>query len=119
MTRALARTMAATTLAVTLFGCGSTSTEPSADNGTITATTSLQFTPATITVSRTGGSAQVTWAFQSVSHTVSWDSQPSGAVVSDIGSTQSASVARGFSVAGTYQYHCEIHDEMHGTVVVE
>lgn len=118
MIRALARTTAAITLAATLFGCGSSSTEPNT-HGTVTATTDLQYTPSTITVSRTGGSAQVTWVFQSVMHTVDWNSQPSGAAVSDIDGTSNASVTRTFTEAGTYQYHCDFHNQMTGTVVVE
>jgi plastocyanin len=117
MTRALARTVAFT-LAATLMGCGSASTEPAPDPGVVTATSSMTFTPQTVTVNR-GATASVTWVFQNVNHTVTWDSQPSGAAVADIGSTSGASVARSFSVAGTYQYHCSIHDSMSGTVIVE
>ena len=84
----------------------------------VTATSSLSFTPPTVTVSRSAGTA-VTWVFQTVNHTVTWDSQPSGAAVSDIGSTSGASVVRSFTVAGTYHYHCSIHGSMSGTVIVE
>jgi plastocyanin len=54
-----------------------------------------------------------------VGHTVSWDSQPSGAAVADIGVSSSTNVARNFTVAGTYTYHCSIHSNMSGVVVVQ
>ncbi|MDQ2767907.1 MAG: cupredoxin domain-containing protein [Gemmatimonadota bacterium] len=119
MIRALARTMAAVTIVAALFACGSVSTQPNVDPSTVTATSGLAFTPPTVTVVRSGASATVTWVFQNVNHTVTWNSQPSGATVADIGSTSSASVERSFTVAGTYQYHCDIHASMTGTVVVQ
>jgi plastocyanin len=91
---------------------------PSA-TGTVTATAGLAFDPHTVTIARSGGTGAVTWAFQSVAHTVSWDSQPTGATVADIGATSSANVARNFTVAGTYTYHCTIHSNMSGVVIVQ
>jgi plastocyanin len=93
------------------------STPPSTQ--TVTAAASLSFNPHSVTVGRSGGSASVTWAFQSVAHTVTWDSQPVGANVADIPATSSANVARTFTVAGTYTYHCSIHSNMSGIVVVQ
>jgi plastocyanin len=61
----------------------------------------------------------VDWTFQGVTHTVTWDSQPSGATVADIGNSHDTDVARNFTVAGTYQYHCSIHSTMTGVVVVQ
>jgi len=86
-------------------------------NGSVTATTGLAFDPNTITVARSGGTATVTWHFQSVAHTVTWDSQPGA--VTDIGATANANVARNFTVAGTYHYHCSIHAGMLGVVNVQ
>ena len=86
---------------------------------TVTATSSLQFTPSTVTVTQNGAPATVTWVFQNVAHTVNWDTQPVGASVTDIGATSSASVVRDFSVTGTYTYHCSIHPQMTGTVIVQ
>ncbi|MEO8880857.1 MAG: Ig-like domain-containing protein [Gemmatimonadaceae bacterium] len=91
-------------------------TTPTA-SGDVTATTTLNFDPGTVTVSRSAGTASVTWHFQSVAHTVTWDAQPGS--VTDIGTTSSASVARDFTVAGTYHYHCSIHSGMAGVVVVQ
>jgi plastocyanin len=48
---------------------------------------------------------------------VTWDSQPGS--VADIDATSSASVARDFTVAGTYHYHCSIHPQMVGVVNVQ
>ena len=86
-------------------------------SGSVTATTGLAFDPNTITVARSGGTATVTWHFQSVAHTVTWDSQPGA--VTDIDATSSANVARNFTVAGTYHYHCSIHSGMLGVVNVQ
>jgi plastocyanin len=85
----------------------------------VAATTGLAFDPHSVTISRAGGTGTVTWAFQSVAHTVTWNSQPSGANVADIPATSSANVARDFTVPGTYTYHCEIHSNMSGVVIVQ
>jgi plastocyanin len=119
MFQATARTLATGFMAATLAACGSSSTAPNTPPGTVTASSSLVFTPSTVTVTRTGAPATVTWVFQNVAHTVFWDSQPSGASVAGIPSTSGASVARDFSVAGTYAYHCTIHSNMTGTVIVQ
>jgi plastocyanin len=91
---------------------------PSA-NGNVTATTGQAFTPHTVTIKRASGTGKVTWTFQSLAHTVTWDNQPAGASVTDIGVTSSADVARDFTVAGNYTYHCSIHSNMTGVVVVQ
>lgn len=91
---------------------------PSA-NGSVTATATLSFDPHSVTILRAGGTGSVNWTFQSVTHNVTWDSQPSGATVADIGNSKNEDVARNFTVAGTYQYHCSIHSTMSGVVIVQ
>lgn len=91
---------------------------PSA-TGSVTATTGQAFNPHSVTVKRASGTGTVTWTFQSLAHTVTWDHQPGGATVSDIGVTSSADVARDFTVAGNYTYHCSIHPNMTGVVVIQ
>lgn len=96
-----------------------TVTSPSS-TASVAATTGLVFSPNSVTVVRSGGTATVTWNFQSVAHTVSFDSQPAGASVEDIPATASASVSRTFTVAGTYAYHCTIHGPgMNGVINVQ
>jgi plastocyanin len=85
----------------------------------VTATTGQAFEPPGVTIARASGTGTVTWTFQSLAHTVTWDTQPTGANVADIGPTQNAQVGRDFTVAGHYTYHCSIHPGMHGTVDVQ
>jgi plastocyanin len=119
MLRLTARILAAGVVSAALMACGSSSTSPNPTPGTVTAASSLQFSPSTVTVTQNGAPATVTWVFQNVAHTVTWDTQPVGAAVANIGATSNASVGRDFSVTGTYTYHCSIHPQMTGTVVVQ
>jgi plastocyanin len=87
--------------------------------GAVTATVAAAFTPQLMTITRGGSTGTVTWTFQAEQHTVTWDSQPPGATVADIPVSSNASVARDFSVPGTYEYHCSIHSGMTGSLLVQ
>jgi plastocyanin len=91
---------------------------PSA-TGDVTASAALSFDPHSVTIARASGTGAVTWKFESVAHTVTWDVQPAGASVTDINATHDANVARNFTVAGQYTYHCSIHSNMSGVVIVQ
>jgi plastocyanin len=119
MPRALARTIVTASMTAALFACGSDSVTGPPVAGTVIATTELKFTPQSITLTRSGGSAALTFTFQSTNHKVVWDTQPSGAAVEEVPSTHDASVLRQLTVAGTYTYHCPFHDGMTGTVIIE
>lgn len=87
--------------------------------GAVTATSTVAFTPQLMTVTRGGATGTVTWTFEAVQHTVTWDSQPPGAAVADIPASSNTAVARDFTVAGTYEYHCSIHSGMTGSLLVQ
>jgi plastocyanin len=89
---------------------------PSA-TGSVTATVGQAFTPHIVTIARSSGTASVTWTFESLAHTVTWDAHPGS--VTDIDVTHDANVSRNFTVAGTYNYHCSIHSNMTGVVIVQ
>jgi plastocyanin len=93
------------------------------DSGVVEAVGGLgnnwHYAPGTVAVSRSAGDATITWNLFFGSHTVHWDSQPAGGTVADIDSVTAAVVTRHFTVAGTYEYHCLIHSDMIGTIVVE
>jgi plastocyanin len=94
-------------------GNGGNQTPPPAN--TVDATASLAFSPSTLTIN--SGDA-VTFAFGSVAHNVAFDN-PTASTPADIGGLNTnTSIARTFSTAGTYNYHCTIHPFMTGSVVV-
>ena len=114
--------MTATLVLVALGGCGGgydgggspMSPSSQGDRHTITATPSLAFTPASLTVS---SGDTVTFAFGSVAHNVFFDPQ-TGAPADIDGVNANVSVGRTFATTGTFRYSCHIHPSMRGTVVV-
>jgi plastocyanin len=102
---------------ITKSGSQTVTVSTPTSSGSVTATAQLAFDPSTVTIARSGGTSTVTWHFQSVAHTVTWDAQPG--TVTDIDPTSNANVARNFTIAGTYHYHCSIHPQMLGVVNVQ
>jgi plastocyanin len=106
--------------AFTIAACGgsgysSTTTPPPPNPLTVSATPSLTFGPASLTI--TAGD-KVTFAFGSVAHNVFFD--PQNSAPADIsGTNANVSIQRTFGTAGTYPYECHIHPSMHGTVIVQ
>lgn len=95
----------------TPYSTGPSGTPPA---NTVDALASLAFNPSSLTVST--GTA-VTFSFGSVTHNVTFTAATG--VPANIGDTQSANVSRTFSTAGTFSYHCTIHPQMTGTIVVQ
>jgi plastocyanin len=92
-------------VAPSVVGCGGT-------DGTPVAIVNFAFSPPQVTVS---SGAVVTWAnSDSAAHTVTFDD---GLDCGQIAQGETVSVH--FPTAGSYAYHCTIHPQMTGTVVVQ
>jgi plastocyanin len=118
-------------LVITLSACGNGPPEVAAGGGgpvvgvaganlgqpgtKVTANSSNQFAPGTLTAS-TGEVIQWTVAADSVPHNVTFDSNGTLSSPSTVGPGESWQVK--FTVPGTYAYHCTIHDGMTGQVTV-
>ena len=83
--------------------------------GTVDATPGERFTPNAITINAGG---TVTFAFGSLAHNVTFDGRVPATPADIPGVNSNVSIARVFNTAGTYQYHCTIHPNMTGSVVV-
>ena len=81
---------------------------------TVDALASLAFNPSSLTVA-TGTS--VTFAFAGVAHNVTFTAATG--VPTDIPTSSNTSVQRTFATAGTFSYHCTIHPQMTGTILVQ
>jgi plastocyanin len=79
----------------------------------VTATTGLAFDPSTVSIA---ASDTIYFTFQSVQHNVIFDATPGSP--SNVPASQSTTVKRQFTTAGTFNYHCSIHPQMTGTVTV-
>ena len=120
-------------LAISLCACGNGPPEVAAGSGggpvvgaaavsglgtpatKITANSSNQFSPGTATAA-TGQVVQWTVAPDSVPHNVTFDSNGSLTSPGSLGPGETWQVK--FTVAGTYAFHCTIHDGMTGQLTV-
>lgn len=103
-------------VALMIGACGGTAsdtTTPAVDGGTAVSIDAFAFSPATITV-KVG--TEVTWRnLQANTHTVTADD----AEFDSAQLPQDAEFSQTFDTPGEFSYHCEIHPNMTGTVIVE
>jgi plastocyanin len=103
------------TLQILVVGTTIPNPNPRPNSYHVTATTGQAFTPETISV-HANRPVTVTWTFQSLAHTVTWDGGDGG--VADIPRTANGNVTRTFHDFGTWSYHCSIHPNMTGIIAV-
>ena len=105
-------------IALATVSCGGDTTDTTAQPGSSGSTASVTidnfaFTPATLNVAL---GSTVTWRnAQGVPHTVTGDASEFDSAELP----QDAEFSQSFDTAGEFAYHCEIHPNMKGTVVVE
>ena len=86
---------------------------PAAD---VHATPSIQFTPATVTLT-VGGT--ITFDFESLPHNVYFDGAPAGAPANITVASSDVSITRTFNTPGRFTYNCHLHPGMSGVVIVQ
>jgi plastocyanin len=101
---------------VTKNGSGSVTIADIPTTASVTATTGQAFTPDKVTI-KAGGT--VTWVFQNLAHTVTFNTPVPTGTPADIAASINTSVSRPFSTAGSFSYHCSIHPGMTGVVIVK
>ena len=94
-------------------GGGGTPPPPPA---TVEARPSLVFTPGNLVIN---AGETMTFAFGTVGHNVTFDNRVAATPADIPGANANKSVQRTFAVAGTYQYHCNIHPGMAGSITVQ
>jgi len=87
---------------------------PSSQTATINGTDQLAFSPNAVTIAPGG---TVTFVFGTVGHSVTFDTgtNPPANIA---GVNADTSITRTFTTAGTFNFHCTIHPQMTGTVIV-
>jgi plastocyanin len=90
-----------------------TGTTGAGSSGAVVNVSNFSFSPSTLTVK-----AGTTVTFKGVSgdHTVTSDA--GSPMEFDQGISQGSTITITFANPGTYKYHCSIHAQMHGTIVV-
>ncbi|HEX6808286.1 MAG TPA: Ig-like domain-containing protein [Gemmatimonadaceae bacterium] len=101
---------------VTKNGSGTVKVADIATTDTVTMTAGQQVQPSSVTI-KVGGS--VTWVFQSLAHTVTFNTPTPPGTPADIAVSHDTQISRTFSTAGTFNYHCSIHPGMTGVVNVK
>jgi len=83
---------------------------------TVEARPTLVFTPGNLTIN---AGETMTFAFGSIGHNVTFDNRVAATPADIAGANANKSVQRTFAVAGIYQYHCNIHPGMAGSITVQ
>jgi plastocyanin len=100
--------------------CGALAAPADAHPGHAPPTVSISvyaFNPSTINVVA-GDIVQWNWDGPDTGHSVTSDGDSAEKFDSGVKNNVGASFTYFFGTAGTYRYHCKVHDSMHGTVVV-